>query len=221
MAYHKTKEELENDTSWHFIELKKLHIDSDRLSQWYGDVLKNLEHLRFNFSRDDLVISGTKQNMLQGGIHSFGISWPAEQELPIPPRYAARPDLYPEIGDDEQKFSDQMRVMQKYKFGYFKELYDQCGEEFFSWSRITVHDAGAEITPHIDGGVHLFRIHIPIVTNKDALFFWGDTEYNFEVGKAYLINTGITHRTINNGATERAHIITHPMNVSWILENLV
>lgn len=220
MPYHKTKEQLENDTSWHFIELKKLEIDVPKLRQWYSDVLETIPHLRFNFDRQDLVIPGTKQDALQGGIHSFGISWPVEQELPIPPRYAARPELYPEIGDDEDAFSKQMKVMEKYKFGYFKELYDQLGEDFFSWSRITIHDSKAEIKPHVDGGVHLFRIHIPIVTNDDALFYWGNTEYNFKVGKAYLINTGITHSTNNKGSTERAHIISHPMNVSWILENL-
>lgn len=223
MAYHKTKQELEIDNSWHCIELKNMPIDVPRLQQWYRDVLEKMPQLRFNFNRTDLVKPGVMQNILLGPIHSFGISWPVEKELPIPPKYAADPNLYPETQVENNVFGPQMRVMEKYKFGYFKDLYELYGEEFFSWSRITIHDPGAKIEPHEDAqvGDNMYRIHIPILTNPDALFCWGDAAYNFEVGKAYLINTSIIHNTVNNGLTERTHIIAHPANVSWILENLV
>ena len=220
MAYHRTKEDLENSTDWHFLELN-MPIDVDELTKWYNEVLATMEHLRFNTSKTEFVKPNVMESILVGDLHSFGISWPVEKDIPIPPRYAARPDLYPEIGNNEDMFSDQMKVMEKYKFGYFKELYDEYGEKFFSWSRITIHDPGARIDPHIDGGVHTFRLHIPIVTNDDAMFYWGDTPYNFKVGKTYLINTSTTHSTDNKGNTERAHIISHPMNVDWILENLL
>tara|TARA_B110000503_G_scaffold28131_1_gene44929 strand:+ start:10891 stop:11562 length:672 start_codon:yes stop_codon:yes gene_type:complete len=223
MAYHKTKKELELDNSWHFIELKNMPIDVPKLVKWYNDVLETMPHLRFNFNRTDLVLPGAMQNILLGPIHSFGISWPVEKDLPIPPKYAARPELYPETVVDNTVFGSQMKVMERYKFGYFKELYELYGEDFFSWSRITIHDAGAKIDPHEDVqvGDDMYRIHIPIVANSDAMFYWGDTAYNFEVGKAYLINTSITHSTNNKGSTERTHIIAHPANVTWILENLV
>jgi len=222
MAYHKTKEELELDNSWHHIELKRMPIDILNLKKWYNDVLDSMPHLRFNFYKTELVKPGVMQNILLGPIHSFGISWPIEKELPIPPKYAANPELYPETLVDNNIFGKQMAVMQKYKFGYFKDLFDLYGDDFFSWSRITIHDPCARIEPHQDAqvGDNMYRIHIPIVTNPDALFCWGDSCYNFEVGKAYLINTSISHSTVNNGPTERTHIISHPANVSWILENL-
>jgi hypothetical protein len=222
MAFHKTKEELENDNSWHFIELTKMHIDVPKLTKWYDDVLTTLPHLRFNFSRQDLVKPGVMQNILLGPMHSFGMSWPVEQELPIPPRYAALPHLYPETLVDEDLFSSQMKVMEQYKFGYFKELFELYGEDFFSWARITVHESTAKIDPHSDseGGDDMYRLHIPIITNDDAMFNWDDSSYNFKVGKAYLINTSITHSTHNKGTTTRSHIISHPKNIKWILENL-
>ena len=220
-----TEQELRNNKNWHFIELSKMSIDVDRLVDWYTYVSTNLSHLKFNFGRTDLILGVEEQtddsSVLKGGIHSYGLSWPVEQDLPLPPRFAARPDLYPETVGSEEDFNSRVRVMDRYKFGYFKDLYNLYGEDFFAWARITVHDAGAEIKPHTDGEKNVFRIHIPILTNKDALFCWGDSIYNFEVGKAYLINTSIPHCTINNGTTERSHIITHPRNVSWILENLV
>jgi hypothetical protein len=221
MAYHKTQQELEENPNWHFIELTNMPIDAEKLQQWYAEVLEKMPHLRMNPSKTEYLKPNSLQDNLVGGLHSFGISWPVEQDLPIPPRYAANPELYPETLDDQTTFGTKMKVMEKYKFGYFKELYDTYGEEFFSWARITIHDAAARIDPHIDGTTHLFRLHIPIVTNDNAMFYWGDTPYNFKVGKAYLINTGTTHSTNNKGTTERAHLLSHPVNVQWILDNLV
>lgn len=220
-----TEQELRDNKDWHFVELSKMPIDVEKLAEWYSVVSTEMSHLKFNFGRTDLILGVDDQkddsSVLKGGIHSYGLSWPVDQNLPLPPRFAARPDLYPETVCTEEEFNSQVCVMDRYKFGYFKDLYDQYGEDFFAWARITVHDAGAEIKEHTDGLKNVFRIHIPILTNDDALFCWGDAKYNFKVGKAYLINTSILHNTINGGSTERTHIITHPRNVSWILGNLV
>jgi|TARA_B110000908_G_C10096805_1_gene376696 hypothetical protein len=223
MAYHKTKEELESDNNWHFIELTNMPINVPKLIKWHNTVLETMPHLRFGMDRTDLVKTGILKNMLIGSMHSFGLSWPVEQDLPIPPKYAARPNLYPETLVDDFVFGSQMKVMERYKFGYFKELFDLYGEDFLSWSRITIHDAGAKIDPHEDTevGSSMYRIHIPIITNEDAMFYWGETGYNLKVGKAYLINTSITHNTHNKGSITRSHLIAHPANVEWILENLV
>ena len=89
----KTEYELRNSTAWDFIELN-IAIDIDKLQLWYDDVNKQFPHLKFSFALTDYVIPNKKQSILNGGIHSFGISWPVEQQLPIPPKYAARPELY-------------------------------------------------------------------------------------------------------------------------------
>ena len=214
----KTEQELRASTDWDFFELN-IDVDVDKLTLWYHDVNKKFPNLKFSFDLTDCVVPNTKQSILNGGIHSFGLSWPVEQALPIPPKYAARKDLYPETLLPEEEFGAQMKVMERYKFGYFKELLDQLGEETFSWGRITVHDPEAKIDPHIDGA-RTIRLHIPIVTNSQAWFGWGDQKYNFVPGKVYLINTSKEHYTSNDGTTERAHIISHPANVAWLLKYL-
>jgi hypothetical protein len=214
----KTEEELRASKDWDFIELN-FKIDVEKLQGWYAEVNNKFPHLKFSFDLTDYVLPNIKQSILYGGVHSFGMSWPAEQNLPIPPKYAARPDLYPETAMSESEFGSKMKVMERYKFGYFKELLDELGEDTFSWSRITVHDPDARIDPHIDGPGTI-RLHIPITTNDHAFFYWSDRKYNFVPGKVYLINTGITHSTANEGKSERTHIISHPANVAWLLKNL-
>ena len=216
----KTEQELRNSTDWDMLEFD-LGIDIDQLVNWYNDVTVGLADLKFNLSMSELITSNHKPSddvrIVSQGIHSWGMSWPVEQSLPIPPKFAARLDLYPEV--DLVDFEQRMKVMARYKFGYFNHLLNTLGEETFSWSRITVHDAGASIGTHTDGP-HTIRMHIPIVTNDDAWFCWGDNRYNFKPGCAYLINTSIPHSTVNSGTTTRAHIISHPTNVAWLLGHL-
>ena len=55
------------------------------------------------------------------------------------------------------------------------------------------------------------KLHIPLVTNEDALFTFGkerEVKYNMKVGKIYILNTNAYHGTENNGKTDRAHFIT-------------
>mgnify|MGYP002632252723 CR=1 FL=1 len=214
----KTEQQLRDNTDWDFFELD-INIDVEKLRTWYYEVDQKFPNLKFSFALTDYTLPNTKQSILHGGIHSFGMAWPVDQDLPIPPRYAARPDLYPETLMTEDEFGAQMKVMEKYKFGYFKELLDTLGEDTFSWSRITVHDPASKIDPHIDGA-RTIRLHIPIITNDEAWFGWGDKKYIFTPGKVYLINTSKEHYTVNEGNTTRAHIISHPANVSYLLKYL-
>jgi len=216
----KTEQELRNSTDWDMLEFD-LGIDVDQLVKWYNDVTDELADLKFNLSMSELITSNHKPSddvrIVSQGIHSWGMSWPVEQDLPIPPKFAARPDLYPEAQDPE--FEKKLRIMEKYKFGYFNKLLDQLGEDTFAWARITLHNAGASIDTHTDGP-HTIRLHIPIITNEQAFFVWGQKQYIFKPGKMYLINTSIPHSTNNKGSSDRAHIISHPANVTWLLENL-
>jgi hypothetical protein len=214
--------DLRGKTDWDFIELK-MSIDVPALNNWYNTVKEQHANLKFNFSMSHLLkkdtINSSYKDILSPGIHSYGLSWPAQQTLPIPPRYAANPNLYPETTLPHEDFEKNMKIMDQYKFGYFNHLLAELGEDTFAWSRITVHDAGASILPHNDG-FGTIRLHIPITTNNRAWFNWSDRKYNFVPGKVYLINTYAEHHTSNDGTTERTHIISHPTNVAWLLENL-
>jgi len=66
------------------------------------------------------------------------------------------------------------------------------------------------IKPHTDGntaGYIPHKIHIPIITNADAFFFLENERYHFQEGIAYEVNNGKKHSVVNNGDSERIHLI--------------
>ena len=70
--------------------------------------------------------------------------------------------------------------------------------------------AGAEINRHKDGaGSNLLthKIHVPLQTNPDALFFAGDETRHLEMGHAYEVNNVTEHGVTNDGSQDRVHFI--------------
>lgn len=68
---------------------------------------------------------------------------------------------------------------------------------------------GHSIPAHIDeqAPYFAFRIHVPIVTNAQAFMTIADKEYHLAAGKAYAINTRISHAIANRGDTPRIHLM--------------
>jgi len=76
---------------------------------------------------------------------------------------------------------------------------------------------GSIIPMHTDGqtrGWIAHKIHIPIITNEEALFFVKDKTYHFEKGKAYEVNNSAMHGAQNKGATARIHLIFEYLNAA-------
>jgi len=74
--------------------------------------------------------------------------------------------------------------------------------------------AGGKIPKHTDAGFSLLnchRIHLPIVTNEDVVFFVGGEERNMQVGELWEINNGTVHAVENRGTEDRIHLI-----VDWM-----
>lgn len=70
--------------------------------------------------------------------------------------------------------------------------------------------AGGKIPHHTDAGFSLLnchRVHIPIVTNDDVIFFVGGEEKNMQVGELWEINNGLDHAVENRGYEDRIHLI--------------
>ncbi len=70
--------------------------------------------------------------------------------------------------------------------------------------------AGGEIGEHTDNGQTLqmvHRIHIPIITNDECYFTVGDETINMKEGCAYEINNVRKHGVVNNGSTDRIHLL--------------
>lgn len=68
---------------------------------------------------------------------------------------------------------------------------------------------GAQIDPHTDdlGPDWCTRIHVPLLTNQDAMFISGDVVHRMAVGFAYEIDTRERHAVWNAGATPRVHLM--------------
>lgn len=70
--------------------------------------------------------------------------------------------------------------------------------------------AGNSIDMHIDGrgsNLHTHKIHIPIQTNPQSIFLIGDDSKHLKKGVAYEVNNVVPHGAINNGNTDRIHLI--------------
>jgi hypothetical protein len=68
---------------------------------------------------------------------------------------------------------------------------------------------GALIEPHTDelGGDWCMRMHVPLLTNPDAMFISGDVVHRMAVGFAYEINTRERHAVWNAGSAPRVHLM--------------
>ncbi len=70
--------------------------------------------------------------------------------------------------------------------------------------------AGGKIPHHTDAGYSLLnchRVHIPIITNDQVVFFVGGEEKNMQVGELWEINNGLDHAVENRGDEDRIHLI--------------
>ena len=70
--------------------------------------------------------------------------------------------------------------------------------------------AGHEIDRHIDGAgsnLHTHKIHIPIQTNKEALFSVGKNWLHLQENRAYEVNNIRPHAARNGGDEDRIHLI--------------
>ena len=75
---------------------------------------------------------------------------------------------------------------------------------------------GGMIKPHVDGippkvGGH--KIHLALKTNPDCFFYIIPERFHFKEGEAYEVNNAAMHSVINNGDTDRIHLIFEYLNV--------
>ena len=68
---------------------------------------------------------------------------------------------------------------------------------------------GASIEPHADPQDERFitRVHVPLVTNPEAVFVIEGVAYHLEVGSAYRVNINALHSVHNDGLTPRIHLM--------------
>lgn len=92
---------------------------------------------------------------------------------------------------------------------YIQQIATSFGE-IFSRSRLMRLEPGHTVPPHVDVNYHWFnhvRIHIPITTTEDVLFYCGDKHVHMAAGEAWIFNSWLEHTVQNNGDETRVHLV--------------
>jgi quercetin dioxygenase-like cupin family protein len=195
--------------------LDNVKFNHKDLLHYYNQIVEKFPHLKWMPSGTTETLDHNVDNTYSWAIQSNY----TDTNIPCPPYHI---DTTSEFVDPENKFSNPTKLV----FGFGKKIVDTFPE--VRQTGIVGHPPGTKIQLHPDNDEFL-KIHIPIITNPDSWFFFEDEKINMEVGSAYLVNTIIPHGTINNGDTDRIHLIckfpTHLvdeiLNNEWVLdENL-
>lgn len=189
-------------------ELTNVHISEKDLLEYYNDICKNFQHLKWTTNNVD-----TKDHLVDN-IYSWAIQTNLKDiNKPCPP--------YDIKHDDE--VTGLFNSPTDLYFGIGKLIIDSFPN--VRQTVISAHPPNTVIQQHIDNN-EFVKIHIPIITNDRSYFVFGDKKYHLTVGKAYLINTMINHGTENFGNNDRVHLIfkirkedvEHILNNEYILD---
>lgn len=74
--------------------------------------------------------------------------------------------------------------------------------------------AGCRIEEHVDSGYSLLavhRVHIPVITNDETVFYVGGEQKHMRAGEFWEIDNGKAHAVENRAAADRVHMI-----VDWM-----
>lgn len=98
-----------------------------------------------------------------------------------------------------------------YRGTYLEEVFDKIGGRV-TRARFARLGPGERLLPHIGmTPKYTLRLHIPLVTNSkcyNVSSYKGDlVKRHLAPGKLYLINTGTTHWAVNQGTSERIHLV--------------
>jgi quercetin dioxygenase-like cupin family protein len=101
---------------------------------------------------------------------------------------------------------------------YFKEIIERFPFQKTS-VRLLCLAAGAEIKPHKDYCLGYedgcFRIHIPVITNKEVEFILDDEKLYMAEGECWYINANFTHSVANRGKQDRIHLVIDGIRNTW------
>ncbi len=95
------------------------------------------------------------------------------------------------------------------KCPYIQQIMTNFGE-VFSRSRLMRLEAGCEVPPHIDINHHWYyrvRIHVPVTTTEDVLFYVGDRHVHMGAGEAWIFDSWQEHTVKNNSDKTRVHLV--------------
>lgn len=101
---------------------------------------------------------------------------------------------------------------------YFKKIISsfECEKESI---RLLNLSPNSQIKEHTDLNLGyedgFFRIHIPIITNPNVLFYINNTLVPMAAGECWYGNFNLPHRVENNGLTDRIHLVIDCIRNTW------
>jgi hypothetical protein len=95
------------------------------------------------------------------------------------------------------------------KSPYLQQAFAAIGG-VFGRSRLMRLESGCEVPIHSDVNYHWHnrvRIHIPITTSPDVLFYCGEEVVHMAAGEAWIFDSWKMHRVTNNSKQTRVHLV--------------
>lgn len=180
------------DINFKIKKLDNIIFSHSELLDYYQTVVEKFQHLKWKPTQ----AMDTKTHAV-----SEMYSWAIQSNLkdpskPCPPYHI---DTGEEISEDNE-----CRVPTELIFGIAQRIINTIPK--VRQLGIAGHPPGTRIDLHPDNDEFL-KIHIPIITNSDAWFVFEDEKFNMKPGSAYFVNTTLLHGTVNEGTTDRAHLI--------------
>lgn len=83
-------------------------------------------------------------------------------------------------------------------------------DEVFGRSRLMRLEPGSEVPVHSDINYHWYsrvRIHIPIVTFPEVIFYCGNRHVHMKEGETWIFNSWEMHKVINGSDRNRIHLV--------------
>lgn len=92
---------------------------------------------------------------------------------------------------------------------YLTQVITSFGE-VIGRSRLMGLAPGEEVPLHSDINYHWYkrvRIHVPIVTDPEVIFYCGDDQVHMKAGEAWIFDSWKYHRVVNNSSLFRVHLV--------------
>jgi hypothetical protein len=179
-------------------------FNHQELIDYYDELEQNYQHLKWAVS-EVYTPSTTPIDKTVHSVDGF-YNWAVQSDLKDP----TKPCPAYRVGDTEEIVNENLSgnydVPTEIIFGFAEKLINLFSQFDPTQTLVVVHPPGTRIGFHVDTGNYV-KIHLPIKSNSQSLFEYNDKVFVMEPGYAYLTNVSIPHATINNGTTDRVHLI--------------
>jgi hypothetical protein len=118
--------------------------------------------------------------------------------------------LVSQNGENNDEFVGHMQVTPHLqRCDYMQQVMASFGE-VLARSRLMRLGSKCEVSEHVDFNYHWYsrvRIHIPITTKPDILFYCGDQKIHMQAGECWIFDSWRRHKVVNNSSEDRVHLV--------------